>query len=338
MSVFSWSRTPATNATADSGINLRDNQAPSVVKLNNRQMMAELAEWRDDLSGATATAGTSSAFTLTTYQGFTSLTDGLVVAFVPHATNAVGATLAVDGLTAKPLRARTGVSIPAGVIVLGTPYTAVYNISADEWRLHGIFDPAGLIPLGSGIEYWGPTAPSSNFAIPYAQAISRTTYAPLFAIFGTTFGAGDGSTTFNLPDVAGRLRIVKDNISGSPAGRVTTAGSGIDGTTLGATGGAQTVTLARANLPNVTLAGETTGTDAYSISVLTRNYVISGSGNTDANRLSRANENGNGATDSISGPTHNHDILTESINGGVTQTAVNKMPPGIVCNYIIRIL
>jgi microcystin-dependent protein len=337
MSVFSWSRTPATNATADSGINLRDNQAPSVVKLNNRQMMAELAEWRDDLSGATATAGTSSAFTLATYQVFTSLTDGLVVAFVPHATNAVGATLAVDGLTAKPLRARTGVSIPAGVIVLGTPYTAVYNLSADEWRLHGIFEPAGLCPIGAGMDYWGTTAPSSNFAFPYGQAISRTTYATLWALMGSP-DTGDGETTFNLPDKAGRISITKDNMSGSAAGRVTTAGSGIDGTTLGATGGAQTVTLARANLPNITLTGETTGTDAYNITVLTRNYVTSGTGNTDTNRLSRANENGSGGTDTLTGPTHNHDILTESINGGVTQTAVNKMPPGIVCNYIIRIL
>jgi microcystin-dependent protein len=83
----------------------------------------------------------------------------------------------------------------------------------------------------------------------YGQAVSRTTYAALFAIIGTTFGAGDGSTTFNLPDMRGRVAAGKDNMGGVAANRLTTAAGGVDGATLGSTGGTQTFTLTTAHMP-----------------------------------------------------------------------------------------
>lgn len=55
-------------------------------------------------------------------------------------------------------------------------------------------------PIGSIIPYGGATAPSGWFLC-QGQAVSRTTYADLFAAIGTSFGTGDGSTTFNLPDL-----------------------------------------------------------------------------------------------------------------------------------------
>lgn len=55
-------------------------------------------------------------------------------------------------------------------------------------------------PIGSILPYGGATAPSGWF-ICDGTAVSRTTYAELFAVIGTSFGAGDGSTTFNLPDM-----------------------------------------------------------------------------------------------------------------------------------------
>lgn len=75
----------------------------------------------------------------------------------------------------------------------------------------------------------------------YGQAVSRATYAAAFAVLGTTWGSGDGSTTFNLPDFRGRALFGLDNMGGSAANRVTSGGSGISGTTLGATGGNQAV-------------------------------------------------------------------------------------------------
>lgn len=73
----------------------------------------------------------------------------------------------------------------------------------------------------------------------YGQAISRTVYSVLFTAIGTTWGVGDNSTTFNLPDLRGRGTIGLDNMGGTPANRVTAGVSGIAGTTLGAVGGNQ---------------------------------------------------------------------------------------------------
>src|SRR5205085_3090679 len=97
--------------------------------------------------------------------------------------------------------------------------------------------------------YFGTTAPNSAFVFPYGQAISRSTYSALFSLFSTTYGTGDGSTTFNVPDLRGRLIAGKDDMGGSAASRVTTAGSSIDGATLGVSGGAQVVLLAANQIP-----------------------------------------------------------------------------------------
>jgi microcystin-dependent protein len=71
------------------------------------------------------------------------------------------------------------------------------------------------------------------------QAVSRTTYAAAFSVLGTAWGAGDGSTTFNLPDLRSRVTAGLDNMGGSAAGRITSGVAGIQGGTLGATGGNQ---------------------------------------------------------------------------------------------------
>lgn len=107
------------------------------------------------------------------------------------------------------------------------------------------------ISVGMLVPYDGDPAlpPPPRFLRPYGQAISRTTYAAYFAKVGTRHGAGNGTTTFNCIDVRGRGVIGRDTMGGTAAGRVTTAGSGIDGSTMGATGGAQNVTLAIAQTP-----------------------------------------------------------------------------------------
>ena len=73
----------------------------------------------------------------------------------------------------------------------------------------------------------------------YGQAVSRTTYASAFAVLGTAWGVGDGSTTFNLPDLRGRTLAGLDNMGGSSASRITTGVCGVPGTTLGGVGGSQ---------------------------------------------------------------------------------------------------
>src|SRR5690242_7615980 len=106
---FNWSRTAASNATADSTVNWSEGQAPSSINDSARAMMASTAAFRDDIAGAIVTGGTSTAYTVTSYQVFDTLAhlDGKMIAFTPHATstNAVGVdvTLNVDSLGAKPI-------------------------------------------------------------------------------------------------------------------------------------------------------------------------------------------------------------------------------------------
>lgn len=178
-----------------------------------------------------------------------------------------------------------------------------YDGTSSRWRISAAW--VNGIPIGAGIDYWGATAPA-GFAFPYGQNVSRTTYALAFAVLGTTYGVGDGSTTFGMPDKRGRGSIAKDNMGGSAASRVTTGGSSIDGTTLGAAGGAQNVTLTSGNIPQLPVTG-TGGANVFSGAGNTVG-VGSGGGGSDASVLA---------------------------NAGVTASAVNKMPPGIVCNYII---
>lgn len=107
------------------------------------------------------------------------------------------------------------------------------------------------MPSGAIMDYAGSSAPS-GWLLCFGQAVSRTTYADLFAALGTTYGSGDGSTTFNLPDLRGRVAAGKDDMGGTAASRLTSGGSGITGTTLGAAGGTQTHTLTTAEMPGHT--------------------------------------------------------------------------------------
>ena len=97
---------------------------------------------------------------------------------------------------------------------------------------------AGII--GEVRMFAGPAASvPSQWYLCYGQAVSRTTYASLFAVIGTTYGAGDMSTTFNLPDARGRVGAGKDDMGGTAASRITSGVAGISGATLGASGGDQ---------------------------------------------------------------------------------------------------
>jgi microcystin-dependent protein len=75
----------------------------------------------------------------------------------------------------------------------------------------------GLAPAGSILPFAGETAPT-DWLLCAGQTVSRTTYATLFGVIGTNYGVGDGSTTFTLPDMRGRVVGGKDDMGGSGAG------------------------------------------------------------------------------------------------------------------------
>lgn len=251
MAFFSWSKTAASNASADGTINWAEGQPPASVNDSARAMMARLAEYRDDTSGLLATGGTSTAYTLTTNQGLAATpTDGQLIAFTPHTTNGPAATLAADGGGAFALQSAAGTALAAAALVQGTPYAAKFSAGSSAWVMFGLYANPFNLPVGGLLPYIGATAPNANFALCAGQAISRTTYSVLFTLVSTTFGTGDGSTTFNIPDLRGRGLFGLDNMGGSAANRITVAGGNFDGTVLGNTGGAQNHTLSTAEMPS----------------------------------------------------------------------------------------
>ncbi len=136
--VASWSQTAASNASADSNVNLAEGMAPSGLNDAARAMMASVAKWRDDISGSLVTGGSANAHTLTTNQGFASLSalDGQMLSFRAGFSNSAAATLAVDGLTAKNIARTSGVNVASGDIIAGRVYTVTYNATAGNFILH----------------------------------------------------------------------------------------------------------------------------------------------------------------------------------------------------------
>lgn len=147
--------------------------------------------------------------------------------------------------------ATTGFSRPStGTISVDILGTQVATITSAGW----VGPVQGGNPIGMVADFAGSTAPT-QWILCFGQAISRTTYALLFGVIGTTYGVGDGSTTFNLPDLRGRAVFGVDNMGGSAAGRITAAGGNFDGTVLGGNGGGQNQTLTLAQLPSITSSG-----------------------------------------------------------------------------------
>lgn len=178
-----------------------------------------------------------------------SLTNGKRVSFLAGFTNTGSATLNVAAGGAKTIKKATMAglaNLESGEIVAANQVTVVYLSGPDVYQIVSPIPWTGRF-IGDVADCAVASAPTA-WILGYGQAISRTTYAALFAAYSTTYGVGDGSTTFNVPDYRGRVLAGKDNMGGSAANRLTTAGSSVDGLTLGAVGGAQNVALTTAEL------------------------------------------------------------------------------------------
>lgn len=173
---------------------------------------------------------------------------------------------------------------------------------------------SALIPVGVINPYAGSTAPT-GWLLCSNQPVSRETYSALFAVIGTTYGSGDGSTTFNVPDLRGRTVAGLDNMGGTAASRLTSTVLTASNT-LGATGGTQTHVLAAGELPSHTHPAAYAG---YSNSVgLSADNLVLGGGLylNDASAMTARTGQAN------------------SPNGG----AHLNTQPTIVLNYIIKAL
>jgi microcystin-dependent protein len=142
----------------------------------------------------------------------------------------------------------TYVSSGTTIFTLASTGGTITNLTVTNLTVTGSFSVASARVVGEIIDYGGTSAPAL-WLLCYGQAISRTTYSSLFGVIGTAFGVGDGVTTFNAPDLRGRVTVGKDDMGGVAASRITNAECGIVGTTLGAAGGVQSTVLTTAQLP-----------------------------------------------------------------------------------------
>lgn len=192
-------------------------------------------------------------------------------------------------------------------------------------------------PVGAVTDFAGATAPS-GWLLCYGQAISRTTYSELFAAIGTTYGAGNGSTTYNLPDLRGMVTAGKDNMGGSTRGALTSSTISGGATTLGNSAVSEGVTLTRANLPNDTIAisGSVSTSVTGTFGATPMVGLLSGF-------TTVGIRDGGAIIDGCPQSTDIQELAATSVftgnsialNGGVTQSQFSKVQPTIILNKII---
>ena len=186
------------------------------------------------------------------------------------------------------------------------------------------------------IKPWGKAAAPAGYLLCDGSAVSRTTYADLFAVLSTTYGSGNGSTTFNVPNLAGKYPQGKDG-SNSLAG----------------TGGANTVTVSVtdhkgvATNQAVTVTGDISNTSLTTAQLASHSHTGSATSVTKKIPLQAQNQTlaafANNTGSSGSGTAHNHaHTLTGSLTGNValtgnvTASGTNSFSPFVVFQYIIK--
>lgn len=339
--LYNWSRTAATNASADSSINWSEGQPPSSVNDSARAMMARIAEWRDDMAGNGVTSGTSSAYTFTSKQSFlnTTLMTGAEITILPHATNVAGATLNVDGLGAFPIRTVAGTSVGDGVLVALGVYTLSFNTT--EWILHGFFGEPHAVPIGTVLDFTGSSAPNSGFVFPFGQQISQSTYAALYALYGSNRYGADGGGLFYLPDLRGRVTYGRHDMGGADASpaRMTTAAFGSSPATLGNVGGAESVTLSSNQIPSLTSVN---ASQSITVGPGTKNLAATVGGNVAATSFGAGGAGVGPYSDATNwGNELNQWTRTNSISVSYTngsQQITKTLPPGMIVNKLLRII
>lgn len=230
------------------------------------------------------------------------------------------------------------------------------------------YDGASWVQLNAGtsestpagiIQQFGGTSAPTGYLICDGSAVSRTTYSSLFAAIGTTYGPGNGSTTFNLPDLRGRVAVGKSTDAEFDA--------------MGETGGAKTNTLTTSQLPAHThdvdpasITTTSTGDHTHTVNPPSTTTSSDGSHKHDldgvAENYNTDTYTGNGGdgdagriydTDYAGSHDHTLDIasFTSGTDGAHTHTinvpsttstsvgsgsAHNNLQPYMVVNYIIK--
>ena len=247
---------------------------------------------------------------------------------------------------------RSGVSPMTGPLKTVTGSASVPAISPNNNAAIGIYWTAtGIAFAGTvtGARYIGELIPYTLLTpepftvLPYGQTLLRASYPRLWAKAQTDIAAGntfynngDGSTTFGIGDLRGRVVAGKDNMGGTAANRLTSGGSGVNGSVLGVVGGAETHTLTAAQLASHIHGGSTGGMNRNN----PHNHQIEVRGGTHTRQ--EGGSAGQEWFDVISGVTgytdinHEHSLVTDG-GSGLTGAPHNNTQPTLVCNYLLYV-
>lgn len=169
-------------------------------------------------------SGSVNAISITLSPPLTAHVIGMPISFKAAGANTAACTLNVDGLGAKSIVQPDGTALPPGIIAPYGIVTVVYDGANYQLLTGSAPVPAGIII------YTAKSTPPYGYLKANGAAISRSSYAALFAALGTTYGAGDGSTTFNVPDLRAEFVRGWDDGRGIDSGRV--LGSWQDGSII----------------------------------------------------------------------------------------------------------
>jgi microcystin-dependent protein len=125
-------------------------------------------------------------------------------------------------------------------VAVANGFSSIEDAALTDWRQ--VRQPGWV---AGDVKPWGSGTIPDGWLLADGAAVSRARYPELFACFGETFGAGDGTTTFNLPDLRGRAIFGLDNMGGSSANRLTDSAADI----LGGDPGDEAAILEAGNLP-----------------------------------------------------------------------------------------
>jgi microcystin-dependent protein len=163
----------------------------------------------------------------------------------------------------------------------------------------------GLVLVDTGtIVPWPTNSVPSGYLDCNGAAVSRSTYADLFAVIGTTYGSGDGSTTFNVPNMTSRIPVGKSNTKA-----------------LASTGGANNANLNGVSINNTTISNSTMAAHTHASRVGGSNRNTGNNGN-----LCPTNER-NSANNAGGSGSHNH---------ATNAASASTVQPYIDINYVIK--